>query len=141
MKSIKPSQKELLSFCSDIRPDDGVDPRTFFRKSSGRKATNRKALQLCGAIARTLSQVLAWECGDDLLRTVEVQSVEPAPDSTRVLVTVVMQVWEDGMNAGQLTEHLNRARGRLRAEVAAAIHRKRVPELVFRVVAKGEVIP
>ncbi|HWY86886.1 MAG TPA: ribosome-binding factor A [Gemmataceae bacterium] len=139
MKPIKPSQRQMLSLCSEIRPDDGVDPRTFFRKSSGRKTTNRKALQLCGAIARTLSQVLAWESSDDLLRTAVVQSVEPAPDSTRVLVTVAMPATEDGVNAKQLSERLNRSRGRLRAEVGAAIHRKRVPEVVFQVVAKGEV--
>ena len=124
MKSIKPSQRQLQSLCSEIRPDDGVDPRTFFRKSSGRKTTNRKALQLCGAIARTLSQVLAGESRDDLLRTALLQSVEPAPDSTRVLVTVVMQAPQDGVNAGQLSERLNHSRGRLRAEVAASIHRK-----------------
>ena len=49
---------------------------------------NRKALQLCGEVGRTLSQVLAWESGDDLLRDVVVDSVTPAPDSSRLLVIV-----------------------------------------------------
>ena len=89
MKSKKPSRRQMLANCSEIRPDDGVDPRTFFRKS-GRKATNRKALQMCGEIAQTLNWVLAWESGDELLQTLTVESVEPAPDSTRVLVTVAV---------------------------------------------------
>ena len=77
MTSKKPSRRQLLSFCSEIRSDDGVDPRTFFRKS-GRKPNNRKVLQMCGEIARTLSGVLAWESGDDVLRGLAVDAVEPA---------------------------------------------------------------
>jgi ribosome-binding factor A len=136
MKAIKPSEKELLSLCSEIRPDDGVDPRTFFRKPSGRKDHNRKVLQLCGAIARTLSLVLSWESRDDLLRTAIVQSVEPAPDSTRVLVTVSAP--DNEAKADQLLARLNQSRGRLRTEVATAIHRKKVPELIFRVIETKE---
>ena len=102
----------MLSLCSEIRPDDGIDPRTFFRKSSGRKTINRKTLQLCSAIARTLSQVLAWESSDELLRTAVVESVEPAPDSTRVLVKIAMQPILDGAKSGELSERLNRSRGR-----------------------------
>lgn len=140
MKSKKPSQKEILSSCNEIRPDDGVDPRTFFRHS-GRKRTNRRALQLCGQIAQTLTSVLAWESGDELLQSLVVESVEPAPDSTRVLVTVSVQASAGGADAGQVIERLHRAAGRFRTEIAAAVHRKRVPELVFRVARRGEVNP
>ena len=138
MKIKRPSQNDLLSSCDEIRPDDGVDPRTFFRKS-GRQRTNRKALQLCGQIAQTLSAVLAWESGDELLQCLMIESVEPAPDSTRVLVTV--SVPAGGVDAGAVLERLHRAAGRFRSEIAAAVHRKRVPELVFRVARRGEVTP
>jgi ribosome-binding factor A len=140
MTSKKPSRRQLLSSCSEIRPDDGVEPRTFFRKA-GRKANNRKALQMCGEIARTLSAVLAWESGDNVLRCLAVDAVEPAPDSTRVLVTVYIQTPLENADVGQVLERLHRSRGKLRTAVAAAIHRKRVPELVFRVRALGEVSP
>src|SRR5205807_2594335 len=90
MNPKKRSHRQILSSCNEIGPDDGVDPRTFFRKPS-RQGTNRKLLQLCGQIGRTLNSVLAWESGDDLLRDLLVESVEPAPDSTRVLVTVQVQ--------------------------------------------------
>jgi ribosome-binding factor A len=128
----------LHSSCDEIGPEDGLDPRTFFRPSA-RKRTNRKALQMCGQIAQTLSSVLAWESGDDLLRNLWVESVEPAPDSTRVLVTVCAPVAVEGVEAGLILERLHRASGKLRTEIAAAIHRKRVPELVFRVSGRGEV--
>jgi ribosome-binding factor A len=135
MNSKKPSRKQMHSSCDDIGPDDGLDPRTFFQEST-HKRTNRKALQLCRQIAQTLGSVLAWESGDDLLRSLAVLSVEPAPDSTRVLVTVCMQTAAD---VGQVLERLHRSSGKFRTEVAASIHRKRVPELVFRVLGSGEV--
>ena len=135
MKSKKPSRRDILSCSSEIGPDDGVDPRTFFRKPSNWK-TNRKALQLCGQIARTLSRVLAWESADELLRSLTVESVEPAPDSTRVLVTVSSSASAATQDAAQLLERLRRATGKLRTEVAASIHRKRVPELIFRVLGR-----
>ena len=136
MKAKKPSHRQISSFCDAIGPEDGLDPRSFFRQGSGRR-TNRKALQLCGQIARTLSSVLAWESGDDLLRILQVESVERAPDSTRVLVTVCLQSSADAVDARLILQRLHRASGKFRTEVAAAIHRKRVPELVFRVSARG----
>ncbi len=140
MKSKKPSQRQILSSCNEIGSDDGVDPHTFFRKPS-RKGNNRKALQLCGQIARTLSAVLAWESGNDLLQSLTVESVEPAPDSTRVLVTVGLPAPGDTAELSEVLECLHRSAGKFRFEVAAAIHRKRVPELVFRVSQRGEVNP
>jgi ribosome-binding factor A len=136
MKS-KPSRRQMLSLCSEIRPDDGVDPRTFFRKPSGRKTANRKTLQLCGVIAKTLSQILAWESSDGMLRACLVEAVEPAPDSTCVRVRIAVRA-DECIDSSALRERLERSRGRLRREVGSAIHRKRVPELVFEIVVRGE---
>jgi ribosome-binding factor A len=131
MSSKRPSQREILSSCDQIGPDDGVDPGTSFRAPL-RRRTNRKALQMCGEIARTLSLVLSWESRDDLLRNLIVESVEPAPNSTRVLVTVSVQGDTAKVDLGEVLKRLQHSSGRLRTEVAAAIHRKRVPELTFR---------
>jgi ribosome-binding factor A len=136
MKNRKPSPKQIL--CHELGAEDGADPRTFFRRPT-HKRLNRKALQLCGQIARTLSAVLAWESADELLRSLGVESVTPAPDSTRVLVTVWLHPSAGAANAHQVLEHLHRFSGKLRSEIAAAIHRKRVPELVFRVAGQGAV--
>src|SRR5215831_20065616 len=135
MKPKKPSRQELLSSCADVGPEDGQDPRVFFRKPSG-GVKNRKALQLCGQVARTLSTVLPGECGDAVLREVLVETVEPFPDSSRLLVTVRLPTGSEVPPATVL-EHLRRAGGMLRSEVAAAIHRKRAPELTFRVALPG----
>jgi ribosome-binding factor A len=129
MKFRRNSKSEMLSSCADIGPEDGADPRDFFKKPAG-KVANRKALQLCGQIARTLSLVL-WECGDDVLRELIVERVQPAPTSARLLVTLSSPRNADEELAMQ---HVERAAGLLRREVAAAIHRRKTPELTFRVV-------
>lgn len=131
--SLKKSFRQRPPACAELGPEDGLDPRTFFRKRSG-KVTNRKALQLCAQVARTLSTILAGECEDDLLRDLLVESVRPAPDSMHLLVRVCPATSARAVDANQVLDHLHRAQGSLRSAVAAAIHRKRVPELTFSVV-------
>jgi ribosome-binding factor A len=128
----KPSRKEISLSCDEAGPEDGTDPKTFLRKST-RKVVNRKALQLCSEVARTLNSVLAGECGDDLLRELAVESVVPAPNSSRLVVTLYLLETANTVDPDQVLAHLERAYGLLRSEVAAAINRKHVPELTFRI--------
>lgn len=112
--------------------------RTLSRTPSGdppAMAPDRKALQLCHQVAVTLQEVLA-DCGDPLLQSLTVLEVEPAPDASRLLVTVASNE-PSGPDAGleRLHEHLGRASGHLRSEVASAITRKRAPVLVYRLAA------
>lgn len=137
MKRKNLSHKDIISSSNQIGPEDGADPRIYFRKSSDRR-NNRKALQLCGQVARVLGQVLAWEFGDELLGELSIESVVPAPNSSHLLVTVSAP---GDASVGEILERLQRHMGRLRAEVAKSIHRKRVPELSFRVCKRGEVRP
>lgn len=132
----KPSRKVFLSSCSEVEPDDGVDPRIYFRKTSERKL-NRKALQLCSEVTRVLSHVLAWELGDELLADLRVESVTPAPDSSRLFVRVSLARGPELVD--EVRSRLGRLTGRLRAEVATAIHRRRVPDLSFYVEMREEV--
>ena len=122
--SLKKSFRRRPPACAELGPEDGLDPRTFFRKPSG-KVTNRKALQLCAQVERTLGAILAGECEDDVLRDLLVESVCPAPDSIHLLVRVCLAVSARAVDADQVLDHLRRVRGRLRNAVAAAIHRKR----------------
>ena len=140
MKRKQSSRNKLRSSSSEIGPDDGVDPRLFFRKKSESKS-NRKALQLCGEVARTLSQVLAWELGDDLLSLLTVESVVPAPDSSRLLVTVSLPTAGGMAELDRVWQQLHLATGRLRVEIATAVQRRRVPELSFRVGIREEGSP
>ncbi len=105
----------------------------FFRKSTRDTKTDRKTLQLCRQIGETLSQVLA-DCGDEVLRDLQVVSVIPAPDASQLLVLVTPAV--ASATSEQLAmKRLTEAAGRLRAEVAAAIARRRAPQLVFQFLA------
>src|SRR2546421_9642031 len=135
MKPRKISRKSLRSGCERIGEQDGLDPR-FDRPGAEEgppKVRNRKALQLCGQVAETLNLVLGGESGDDVLRHVLVESVTPAPNAMRLLVTLAAGPGSPTTDAAEVLGRLERARPRLRQEVAAAIHRRRVPELTFRV--------
>jgi ribosome-binding factor A len=140
MDSRKRSQKKMLESCDDLGPEDGIDPRLEAREKAP-KVTNRKALQLCGQVARTLNGVLAGESSDERLRDLVVEAVVPAPNSSRLLVTLTLTAPARAEEVGLIEAQLRRAQGRLRREVAAAIHRKKVPELTFRLIPPPEATP
>jgi ribosome-binding factor A len=112
--------------CSDLGPGDGEDPRYDVRHSG--RVGNRKALQLCGQAARALSGLLA-ESTDSVLRDLAVVSVVPAPSTARLLVSVTAT----DRSSVEVLEHLARASAWLRSELAASVHRRRAPDLAFRV--------
>jgi ribosome-binding factor A len=100
---------------------------TFGRLSSGRQA-ERKTRQFCRQVQRALNLALAQRHVDDGLNDLFVEDVSPAPDCGHLLVHVVVP--PERPVAGSLNS-LRRDARRLRSEVAAAITRKRVPELSF----------
>jgi ribosome-binding factor A len=91
----------------------------------------RKDLQLCAQVRDILWYILGSTVGDDSLADLQVMSVEPLPDATRLLVTVIAPKEMDLTDA---TGRLQRATKAIRAEVAAAINRRKTPDLTFRVV-------
>lgn len=131
MGSRKVRRSEMLRSCDALGPEDGSDPREFFRKPSGR-VPNRKALQLCEQVFHALGQVLG-ACADDVLRELALEAVRPAPNASRLLVLVSAPPGLAGVS-----EALDRAAGLLRSEAASAIHRRNAPELTFRVIARKE---
>lgn len=126
------ASRSITELCGDPQPDDGVDPRTFFQRGS-RKKSDRKARQLCGQIAQTLNYVLSGECNDDDLRNLIVMEVVPAPDASRLLVTVGSCCTDEPLDPAITLQKLQAVNGKLRREIAVAIHRKRTPELLFQV--------
>jgi ribosome-binding factor A len=66
------------------------------------------------------------------LRSLKVVSVTPAPDASRLLVTVEPVPPAGAADPGLVLARLGRASGWLRSEVAAAVTRKRAPVLTFR---------
>ena len=98
----------------------------------------RKTGQLCKEVSRTLSCALGASC-DELVRDLAVVAVQPAPDAARLLVTVCpLSAGSAGSrDASRILDRLESQRGLLREEVAAALHRKRTPELAFHVALAG----
>jgi len=106
-----------------------IDPALFFGTNS-EPAIDRKTFQLCKQAARALTIALAAECGDEVLRDVYVDSVQPAPDASRLLVTV-RPLSAAGPDPDVVLERLLVRRPFLRSCITSAIHRKRTPELSF----------
>lgn len=132
MKPIKPSRRQLLTFCAEVHEEDGSDPREYFRAGKKHRKTNRKTLQLCHQVAETLNYLFSGDCRMALLQNLQVASVVPAPDASQLLVTVCPAVQPDGpVDEREVLAGLSAAASHLRCEVAAAITRKRAPKLVF----------
>lgn len=127
----KPSRKILESMCGQPGPDDGLDPRDFFKPERSRR-DSRKDRQVCRQVFETLNYVLSANGHDDTLTHLLVSEVVPAPDATRLLVTVQPLNLGDELDPVVILRCLHQATGRLRAEVARSISRRKVPELVFQ---------
>src|SRR5947209_545598 len=130
----KPSRRRLLAACSEIGPDDGIDPR-YDGHANAPRGPGRKALQLCRQVAEALDAAFTG-CGDEVLNGLCVTGVKPAPHAGRLLVTVAATPAAEPMPVAVVQERLCRAAGMLRSEVAAAIHRRRAPELAFVTAAR-----
>ncbi len=119
-------------------PDDGPsqDPLVskFFHPAP-KAAFERKARQLCEEVRRTLEFALDWECDDDLLAELWIAAVDPAPDASRLRVSIEIPPGRDPV---AVLERLDRMRPRLRAEVARAVTRKRAPDFFFAVGSGGD---
>src|SRR5262245_3595801 len=129
MKRKQPSQRHMQALCTELGPEDGVDPREVLRQAA-RKKGGRKTHQLCGQVAEALNYAFAAVCNDDVLQELAVVAVQPAPDESRLLV-MVGPLLPGPFDPSQVLPHIQKALGKLRSEVAAAIHRKKVPELAF----------
>lgn len=97
-----------------------------------------KTAQLCKQAFHALSQSLAGDCGDPALQNLVLESVRPAPDASRLLLTVLARSPND---LTSVLQRLEQVKGLLRAAVASAIYRKKAPELMFLVLPMPEVQP
>lgn len=111
------------------------DPTTsFFESETGHdgEGTGRpdpKVLRVCRQVQQRLALALA-ELDDPALAGAWIDTVRPEPGGASLRVAVVV---DDAARAAIVHRHLEVARGLLRAEIAAAIHRKRTPHLQFDV--------
>jgi ribosome-binding factor A len=130
----KRTRDQLRAHCGELHYDDGVETKEFFKTNPLTRKENHKAKQICRQAAEALDLTLAGEIGDDVLTDLRVVSVVPAPDSSRLLVTVYADMPPDEFDAAQIEARLTTCKGRLRAVVAAAITRRKAPDLAFNVI-------
>ena len=94
----------------------------------------RKDLQLCEQVQQAIALALA-DLSDAALSELHVVSVQPYPHVGRLQVLLEAPA---RFSVSHLQERLARVSSRLRSEVAASIHRKKVPTLSFCVVPAPE---
>jgi ribosome-binding factor A len=134
MKPRRSSLEFMKELCNELREDDGVDPREFVKREQ-RKESNKRDRQLCAQVRRCLDLVLPEMLLRLKVSICEVQSVEPAPDTSRLRVVIRANAAE----VERVRQALDQFKGRIRAEVAQAVHRKRTPDLCFTVTPAEEV--
>lgn len=93
----------------------------------GASPTDHKTIQLCRQVEEAISMAL-FASADPTLRDLHVIAVEPLRGAALLRVLVTTET-EEALDPQLITDKLDRARGYLRAEVAKAINRKRVPGL------------
>lgn len=96
----------------------------------GRARGHHKDRQVCRQVADAVGWYLA-DVDDPLLSGLLVIDAVPAPSAARVLVTLAPATGE--VDAAEASRRLADVKDEVREEVAAEVHRRRAPELVFRV--------
>jgi hypothetical protein len=122
----------LDRYRAELHEDDGQDPRYFFRKETQPTKAGRKAMQLCAQVADTLGLLFSGETSDEIIQSLEILDVLPAPNAAQLLVTVAPAAGAPPLDEAEVRTALARAAGWLRGEIAATITRKRAPRLSFR---------
>jgi len=119
----------MLQMCGEINEEDGLHPREWSHTKRSDVVQQRKTIQLCRQVARTLEMVLG-DCNDPIMQSIQLLDVTPNPDSScmRIHVAVDSDVRLEEANAA-----LYGQTARLQFEIARSINRKRVPNLVFSV--------
>jgi hypothetical protein len=100
------------------------------RDSRGRRG--HKDLQVCRQVFDVLTYALA-ELDDPLIDELVIASVMPAPNASRVSITLVPSRADLAVDSSEVLARLAEVADELREEVASEVNRARVPELVFRI--------
>ena len=132
----KRSLEEMRLLCAEPRDEDGLPPHLLKRKSQRHPAPDQaRGDRYCKAVQRALDAGLAGVCGDERLKSLSVQAVEPLPSGSRLLVIVAVPA-TDAATMKSLEQALQNAAGLLRSVVATEIQRRKTPHLTFRVVSE-----
>lgn len=109
-------------------------------ESNKNRHHDHKTLQLCSQVRDALSLAISGECHDDVLRELYVDSVEPAPNASRLLVRLIIPRYVK-LDPVDFYARIERVTPFLRTIVAKEISRKRTPDLSFIALPESEVQP
>lgn len=132
------TQRGQAALCAQLHEEDGKSLRQRHRNADQhaqrRKHAKKRAQlmhQIGQSVAMTLPELSAEH--DDLeLAGLYVHSVTPAPDASRLRITLcplIPPTPDEPLDLLATQAKLERCRGALRAAIARDIHRKRTPEL------------
>jgi ribosome-binding factor A len=139
-------KRDYRRCCGNLPP--GVDPLFADALSPQRESertrnpqSDHKTMQLCRQVQRALSLAFG-DCSDAVLRELCIEAVRPAPNASRLAVFVSAPPGIE-ISIEDLLRRLEHAQSLFRREVMLAITRKRVPDLNFIPIPRGEseVIP
>lgn len=135
MTTSKRREEMLRALCAQPEVDDGqpFEPR---KDHSAGRAHDRKSAQLCKQAMRVASLVLQHEVSDPLLRGLEVVRVEPGASPGHLEISVSPQRGAEELDVHAVNARLRGVAPYVRAQLAAAIKRKRVPSLSFVIVPR-----
>ncbi len=86
---------------------------------------------------RAIEVALAGEVEDDVLQALRVESVDPAPDDSRLAVTFIVPDREAELGRDEVLQRLESVRGAITEEVMQTITRRRCPQLTFILAREG----
>ncbi len=118
--------EEMSRLADELSPEDGLP----LHRKSGRSSQSsaRHSGRLCAQIARALHLALP-AAPDPALRRLGLVAVEPDPDDAHL--RLILCPLDPALDPDLALQAARAQSTWLRAEVAAAIHRKRVPHLRF----------
>ncbi len=139
MKLSKSKIDQIKALCSEVSEDDGIHPRELAKKER-KKRIDYKSLQLSKQAERALHLEWSGVFATSVLADLKIHSVEPEPQSQRLIVTIILDS-ACSCSEKEVLVKLTNERGHLRSIIARAIHRKKVPELAFRIIAPSDIVP
>ena len=130
------SQAHADDLCDAWHDDDGLDERRRWshrrRLPRDQQKPPRKRAQLIAQIRRALLAAWATTFDDPDLAAAHLLDLRPAPDAMHLELLIALPP-DATLSAAQARAAINAQLGWLRSEVAAAIHRRRVPHLRVQV--------
>lgn len=138
----KKSEHEMKTLCAELRPEDGLSSIELKKQQQRQQLKDHppseaRARQYCKAVHRALESGLSSAIGDERLKDLTIESVQPLHPGASNLLVLVSAPGTDPSTMPILEQTLQKASGLLRSVIATEIQRKRTPHLTFRIIPEA----